>query len=164
MERLGGQLGDWINLPIIVTSYHNTILPLFCLGLHSLKDPTSPTSQPIVASVYRLSEKERIRRLPLYCEMFIGKCIESVIRPSGTTWTAIRKALPSQYKDRDLNQQIYSRRFLESYKDNVRSDSSVTHYCDQFACISENLVAKNSIDTFIQSRQVFTRPTSFNTS
>lgn len=98
---------------------------------------------------FRVEEKERIRRLPLYCEMFIGKCIESVIRPSGITWTAIRKALPSQYKDRDLNQQIYSRRFLESYKDNVRSDSSDIHYCDQFACISENLVAKTSIDTFI---------------
>ena len=107
----------------------------------------------LMCTDFRVEEKERIRRLPLYCEMFIGKYIESVIRPSGITWTAIRKALRSRYKDRDLNQQIYSRRFLESYKDKARSDSSdILHYCDQFASISENLVAKNSIDSFIQSR------------
>ena len=111
------------------------------------------TRYELMCSDFRMEEKEKIRRLPLYCEMFIGKYIESVIQAPGITWSAIRKALRSRYKDRDLNQQIYSRRFLESYKDKVRSDSSdILHYCDQFASISENLVAKSSIDTFIQSR------------
>lgn len=85
--------------------------------------------------------------------MFIGKFIESVIRPSGITWAAIRKTVRSRYQDRDLNQQIFSRRFLESYKDKIRSDSSdILHYYGQFAYISENSVAKNSVDSFIQSR------------
>ena len=39
----------------------------------------------LMCTDFRVEEKEKIRRLPLYCEMFIGKYIESVIRPPGIT-------------------------------------------------------------------------------
>ena len=44
---------------------------------------------------FRMEHKEKIRRLPLYCEMFIGKYMESVIRPPGFTWYTIRKTFRS---------------------------------------------------------------------
>lgn len=85
--------------------------------------------------------------------MLIGKYIKSLIRIPGITWFTIYKALQSQYKDRDLNQQIYSRRFLEFYKEKIYSNSlDILQYCNQLVFILENLVAKNSIDTFIQSQ------------
>ena len=62
----------------------------------------------LMCIAFRMKEKEKIRRLLLYCEMFIGKYIESLIRPPDITWSIICKALRSRYKDRDLNQQIYS--------------------------------------------------------
>lgn len=89
------------------------------------------TKYELIYSDFQMEEKEIIRRLPLYCEIFIGKYIESVIRPPGITWSAICKAFQSQYKDRDLNQQIYSQCFPKSYKDRVCSDSlDILHYYD----------------------------------
>ena len=85
--------------------------------------------------------------------MLIDKYIESLILYPGITWSIIYKALFSLYKNRDLNQQIYSQCFLESYKDKICSDSlDILYYRYQFASISENLVAKSLIDTFIQLR------------
>lgn len=102
---------------------------------------------------FQMEEKEKIHRLPLYCEIFIGKYIESMIRSPEITWSAICKVLQSQYKDRDLNQQIYSWHFLKSYKDKVDLDLlDILYYCNEFAYILENLVAKSSIDTYIKSR------------
>ncbi|MCJ1343493.1 hypothetical protein MMC31_001687 [Peltigera leucophlebia] len=145
-------LAPVIQIPYIMAMpYHGTLGTPFFEGFNI----TDFLNQyELMCTDFRVEKKERIQKLPLYCKMFIGKYIESVIRPSGITWTAIRKALRSQYKDQDLNQQIYSRCFLKSYKDKAPSDSSdiLHHYCDQFANIFENLVAKNSIDSFIQSR------------
>lgn len=46
-----------------------------------------------------------------------------------------------------------SKRFLETYKDKSRADTSdVLQYCRQFSAISQNLVAKDKLDSFTQSR------------
>ena len=102
---------------------------------------------------YRVDEQEKIKRLSWYCEMFTGKYVETLISSSGTSWAALRKVLRDEYKDQDLNQQMNSRRFLETYKDKSRADTSdVLQYCRQFSAISQNLVAKGKLDSFTQSR------------
>ena len=102
---------------------------------------------------YRVDEHEKIKRLSWYCEMFTRKYVETLISSSGTSWAALRKVLREEYKDQDLNQQMNSRRFLETYKDKSRADTSdVLQYCRQFSAISQNLVAKGKLDSFTQSR------------
>lgn len=102
---------------------------------------------------YRVDEQEKIKRLSWYCEMFTGKYVETLISSSGTTWATLRKVLREEYKDQDLTQQMNSRRFLETYKDKSRADTSdVLQYCRQFSAISQNLVAKGKLDSFTQSR------------
>ncbi|MCJ1348653.1 hypothetical protein MMC31_006886, partial [Peltigera leucophlebia] len=65
---------------------------------------------------------------------------------------ALQKVLRDKYKDQDLNQQMNSRRFLETYKDKSRADTSnVFQYCRQFSAISQNLVAKGKLNLFTQS-------------
>ena len=85
--------------------------------------------------------------------MFTGKYVETLISSSGTSWAALRKVLREEYKDQDLNQQMNSRRFLETSKDKSRANNSdVLQYCRQFSAISQNLVAKGKLDSFTQSR------------
>ncbi len=106
-----------------------------------------------MCSDYRISEKEKIRRLSCYCEMFTGKYIETLIGTSGTTWSTLRKVLREEYRDQDLSQKMNSRRFLETYKDKSRSDTAkVLQYCRQYSAISESLVSKGKLDLFTQSR------------
>lgn len=49
----------------------------------------------LICTNFQVEKKEKIQRLSLYCEIFINKYIESVIRFSRITWSAIRKALES---------------------------------------------------------------------
>ncbi len=102
---------------------------------------------------YQVGKQENIKRLYWYCELFTGKYIETLISSSGISWAALCKVLRKEYKDQDLNQQVNSRRFLEIYKSNSRSDTAhVLQYCRQLCAISQNLVAKGKLDLFTQSR------------
>ncbi len=106
-----------------------------------------------MCSNYRISEKEKIRRLPGYCEMFTGKYIETLIGTSGTTWSTLRKVLREEYRDQYLSQKMNSRHFLEIYNDKSRSDTAdVLKYCRQYSAILEGLVSKGDLDSFTQSR------------
>lgn len=155
------QLAPVIQIPYIMAMlYPGTPGTTFFKGGSNVTDFLN--RYELMCTNFRVEEKGKIRKLPSYCEMFIGKYFESVIRPFVIIWTAIRKTLQSRYKVRDLNQQIYSRRFLESYKVKVCSDSSdILHYWEQFACISENFVANRLLHSIAV---VSSRPTSFDTS
>ncbi|MCJ1349385.1 hypothetical protein MMC31_007625 [Peltigera leucophlebia] len=62
-----------------------------------------------LCSDYRLSESEKINRLPWYCEFFTGNYIKILIKESD--WVAVRSILRREYKDNDLDQLINSREF-----------------------------------------------------
>lgn len=57
-----------------------------------------------ICTDYQVDEQEKIKQLSWYCELFIGKYIETFISSSETSWAALRKALRKEYKDEDLNQ------------------------------------------------------------
>ena len=139
-----------LSYPPIVMPYQGSPGTLFFEGAN-ISDFLDRYSR--MCSDYRISEKEKIRRLPWYCEMFTGKYIETLIGTSGTTWSTLRKVLREEYRDQDLSQQMNSRRFLETYKDKSRSDTAdVLQYCRQYSAISESLVSKGKLDSFTQSR------------
>ena len=73
-----------------------------------------------LCSDYRLSESEKIYRLPWYCEFFIGRYIKILIK--GADWTAVRAILRREYKENDLDQLMYSREFLEALKKKLYSE------------------------------------------
>ncbi len=102
---------------------------------------------------YQVNKQEKIKQLFWYCKLFTGKYIETLISSSRTSWVALCKVLREEYNDQDLNQQMNSRRFLEIYKTNSRSDTAdVLQYCRHFSTISRNLVSKGKLDLFTQSR------------
>ena len=102
---------------------------------------------------YRVSLAEKIRRLPLYGEMFTARHVKSVIGFSGSDWTKISKELKKEYKDQDLAQQVSSRAYLEAFKDKPRAENSeVLQFCRQFSKITKDLVGKGKLDTYTQVR------------
>ena len=102
-----------------------------------------------LCSDYRLSESEKIYRLPWYCEFFIGRYIRILIKDAD--WTAAREILRREYKDNDLGQPMNSREFLEALKKKPRSeDDDLIQYCYMFASISKDLVSRKRLDLYTQ--------------
>lgn len=48
---------------------------------------------------YQVDKQKKIKRLSWYCELFIGKYIETLIRFFGPSWAALQKTLREEYKD-----------------------------------------------------------------
>ncbi len=85
-----------------------------------------------LCSDYRLSESEKINRLPSYCEVFTGNYVQILIKEAD--WAAVRAILRREYKENDLDQLMYSREFLEALKKKPRSeDDDLMQYCYMFA-------------------------------
>ncbi|MCJ1348040.1 hypothetical protein MMC31_006271 [Peltigera leucophlebia] len=102
-----------------------------------------------LCSDYRLSELEKINRLPWYCEFFTGNYIKILIK--GADWVAVRSILRREYKDNDLDQLMNSREFLEALKKKSRSeDDDLFHYCQLLASISRDLMLRKRLDLYTQ--------------
>lgn len=102
-----------------------------------------------LCSDYRLSESEKINRLPSYYEFFTGNYIKILIK--GADWAAVRATLRKEYKENDLDQLMYSREFLEALKKKTRfKDDKLMHYCQLFASISSDLVSRKRLDRYTQ--------------
>ena len=102
-----------------------------------------------LCSDYRLSESEKINRLPWYCESFTGNYIK--IQVKGADWASVRSILCKKYKNGDLDQLMNSRKFLEVLKKQVHSeDNDLIHYCQLFASISRDLVLRRRLDLYTQ--------------
>ena len=98
-----------------------------------------------VCEDYRISLAEKIRRLPLYYEMFTTRHIKSVIGFSGSDWTKISKELKKDYNDQDLAQQVSSRAYLKAFKDKPRAENSeVLQFCRQFSKFPGTWLEKES--------------------
>ncbi len=102
---------------------------------------------------YRISMQEKIRYLLWYCRLLIGKYIKTMIRFARTDWAQIQKVLREEYKHLVIGQQITSQRFLEAFKDKSHSNNAdVPQYCRQYSPISDDLVVKGKLNTYIRSK------------
>ena len=100
-------------------------------------------------SDYRLSECEKLYWLPWYCEFFIVKYFEILIK--GADWTSVRSILRRMYKDNDFDKPMNSREFLEALKKKSRSeDDDLIQYCYMFASISRDLILRKWLDLYMQ--------------
>ena len=96
---------------------------------------------------FRLSEAEKVRRLPRYCEIIIAQSIEIIEHWIKRDWTRLRKTLLEEYKQNDIAQEMHSRRFLEAYKNKHRDPSDdIRQYCRRFRAVSDNLFKAKKID------------------
>ena len=102
-----------------------------------------------LCSDYRLSESEKIYRLPWYWEYLFGRYIRILIKDAD--WTRVRVILRREYKENDLDQLMYSRAFLEALKEKARlEDDNLMHYCQLFALSSRDLVLRKILDWYMQ--------------
>ena len=102
---------------------------------------------------YRMSTSEKIRRLPWYCEMVTARHVRSLIEFSELDWVTIYTNLKKEYKDRDIAQQIFSRAYLEAFKDKPSTkNTEVLQFCRDYSEISKELLGKGKLDRYTQLR------------
>ena len=100
---------------------------------------------------YQVSEAEKIRRIPRYCETMTGQYIKNLMEYLEKDYEALITVMKAEYKSEDTNQQINTRSFLESFKGRtLKDDEDVAPYCRRFSTISEHLVAKGKLDKHTQ--------------
>lgn len=111
----------------------------------------SSTDNENMCDEYSVAEAKKLRRLPRYCEMLVGQTIMSLDSYVAKDWTALLKELKKEYKSGDSLQQLYSRTFLEQYKNTTRTaKDDVRGYCRKFASIAKTLVAAGKLDRYTQ--------------
>ena len=96
-----------------------------------------------------LSDIERVKRLPLYCELSVRDCIE--LRPEyiQRDWERLCKALKEEYRTTDSYQTCFSQNLLECYSSQVRQTPvDWEHYCRVFGNIARRLLEKKEIDNY----------------
>jgi hypothetical protein len=94
-----------------------------------------------------LSESDMMEKLPSYCEFAHRFHIEGTEGFKTKDWEMLKKQLLKDYWRNDTRQQMYSRTYLEMYKDVNRTEQDdVLTYCRNFNAISAELVAQNQLD------------------
>lgn len=113
---------------------------------------------------YKLSDAEKMRRLPRYCDMRIGLLIETIQEWRERNWEKFREELREEYESEDQAQTYYSREFLETFKDRTCSeDEDLRQFCRQYAQISGELSKRSQLDNytrilwFVQGLPAFVR-------
>jgi hypothetical protein len=96
-----------------------------------------------LCSDYRVSDEDRLARLPRYCIQPVAETIRSLKEWKTKDYAALKKALLSEYRDDDTRQLLYSVPFLESYKNILRTeDDDILDYCRQFDRIAQHCIGK----------------------
>lgn len=103
---------------------------------------------------YQILTSKKIRRLLLYCEIFIVQHIRFVIKFSELDYIKICISLKKEYKDRNIAQYISSHIYLEVFKDKPRTkNTKVLQFYYDFSEISKELLGKKILDKYTQLRQ-----------
>ena len=98
---------------------------------------------------YKLTNMQRIAKLPHYCGIYIAKLIKTMRTWREGNWDELLKTLREDYKPGDLTQKYHSRRFLEAFKNKRRArDEDPGEYIHQFENVSEVLIKKRLLDNF----------------
>jgi hypothetical protein len=90
---------------------------------------------------YDLEKRKKIRRLFRYCDLINEQYVWVVINANVFEWKEFCKTLCKNYKDKDLNQQLHFLKYLQIFKDKVRTFlKEISQYCRQYTIISEKLI------------------------
>ncbi len=101
---------------------------------------------------YDLEKKKKIRRLFRYCDLINKQYVRIVINANVSKWKEFCKTLCKDYKDKDLNQQLNSLKYLEIFKNKVRTFlKEISQYCRQYTIISEKLIKTRKLQRTLRS-------------
>jgi hypothetical protein len=90
---------------------------------------------------YDLEKRKKIRRLSRYCDLINEQYVRVVINANVFEWKEFCKTLCKDYKDKDLNQQLHSLKYLEVFKNKMRTSlNEIFQYCRQYIVIFEKLI------------------------
>ena len=122
-------LASVVQIPFIIAILYPETLGILFIESSNMTDIFC--QYKLICSDFWIKEIEKIRKLPLYYNIFIGKYIKSLIQPSESIWSTICKPLWSWHKNQDFNQQIYFRYSPECYKDKIYLDLlDILYYYD----------------------------------
>lgn len=98
-----------------------------------------------------LDAKEKIQRLPDYCDITIGQYIRTIPEWVLQDWGGLKRELLSEFCQDDTYQQMMSRKYLETLKDKgCKGIEDLRLYCRQYSSISEHLVDEGTLDRYTQ--------------
>jgi hypothetical protein len=101
---------------------------------------------------YDLEKKEKIRRLSRYCDFINEQYVWIVINANVSKWKELCKTLCRDYKNKDLNQQLHSLKYLEIFKNKMRTSlKEISQYCRQYTIISEKLIKTKKLQKTLRS-------------
>jgi hypothetical protein len=100
---------------------------------------------------YGVSEADRLRKLPRYCDRLIGMYVETIPEFQDKDWEGLKKVLLREYRSEDVDQQMKTLGFLETFKNQKRTEKDdMRQYCQRFAAISKPLVARGELSRYEQ--------------
>ena len=102
-----------------------------------------------LCSDYRVSDEDRLVRLPRYCIQPVAETIRSLKEWKAKDYSALRKALLSEYRNDDTRQLLYSVPFLEKYKNIACKESDdIMDYYRKFDRIAQHCIEKKVLTDY----------------
>ena len=102
-----------------------------------------------LCSNYRVSDEDRLTRLPRYCIQPVAETIKSLKEWKGQDYAALKKVLLAEYRNDDTRQLLYSVPFLESYKNITRTEKDdIMDYCRKFDRIAQHCMDKKVLTEY----------------
>jgi hypothetical protein len=102
-----------------------------------------------LCSGYRVSDKDRLTQLPRYCIQPVAETIRSLKEWKAKDYSALKKALFSEYRNDDTCQLLYSVPFLKKYKNITRTESDdIMDYCRKFDRIAQHCIEKGVLTKY----------------
>jgi hypothetical protein len=101
---------------------------------------------------YDLEKRKKIRRLSRYCDLINEQYVQVVINANVSRWKKFCKTFCKNYKDKNLNQQLHSLKYLEIFKNKVRTFlKEISQYCRQYTVIFEKLIKTEKLQKTLRS-------------
>ncbi len=101
---------------------------------------------------YDLEEEEKIRRLLRYCDLINEQYVRVVVNANVFDWKKFCKILCRDYKNKNLNQQLHSLKYLEVFKNKMRTFlKEISQYCRQYTIISEKLIKTKKLQRTLRN-------------
>jgi hypothetical protein len=102
-----------------------------------------------LCSDYKVSEEDKLTRLPRYCIQPVAETIKSLKEWKAKDYSALKKALLSEYRNDDTRQLLYSVPFLENYKNIARTENDdIMDYCQKFDRIAQHCIEKKVLTKY----------------
>ena len=91
-------------------------------------------------------DEEIMSRLTDYCDIWIGDWMTSLTSFTMKDWNAFTKTVTKEFRDKDVDQLIHTRKYLEGYKRQPRDEKFIREYIREYTALSTKVKSKQLID------------------